>query len=193
MSILEPIRRGAEQLVDILGEAWDRLRQRSSAALTRFRHTGEENEAILPALHRSDGWGLLASDIAETDHEVVVRVEAPGLDQKDFSVSVVADELNRTRTEAPRTRRPAGALSPVRVGLRRLRAALRAALCGGARPSQGPLPQRRADCAASTHRGRSEAPHPREGGLSVLVIHRHRRPQARGEWSPHAGGRYREA
>ena len=94
MGILEPLRRGAEEFIDTLGDGWDRLRERSASALTRFRRTGSEDEEdVLPALPRGDRWGLLAANVAETDDEVVVRVEAPGLEEKDFSVSVASDQL----------------------------------------------------------------------------------------------------
>ncbi len=93
MTILEPLRRGAEEFIDTLGEGWDWLRNRSASALTRFRPGREGGEADLPALARGDGWGLLASNVAETDDEVIFRIEAPGLDEKDFSVSVVSGQL----------------------------------------------------------------------------------------------------
>jgi len=93
MAIFEPLRRGAEEFIDTLGEGWDWLRERSSSALTRFRPSRGEKDAVRSAPWHRDSWGLLASDIAETDDEVIVRVEAPGLEEKDFSVSVVSQEL----------------------------------------------------------------------------------------------------
>jgi len=91
MAILEPMRRGAEEFVDALGEKWDWLRERGASALTRFRT--REDDPARPPLRRGEAWGLLASDVAETDDEVVVRLEAPGLEEKDFSVTTVGDEL----------------------------------------------------------------------------------------------------
>ncbi len=94
MTIFEPLRRGAEELWDSIGEGWERLRDRSASALTRFRRTeAPEDDALLPAFLGGDSWGLLASELAETDDEVVVRIEAPGLEEKDFSIAVVSDEL----------------------------------------------------------------------------------------------------
>jgi HSP20 family protein len=92
-AIFEPLRRGAEELIDTVGEGWDWLRERGDAALTRFRRTREDEDAAPPLARSGDSWGLLASDVAETDDEVVVRIEAPGLEEKDFSVCVVADRL----------------------------------------------------------------------------------------------------
>jgi HSP20 family protein len=93
LAMLEPLRRGAEEIVDTLSEGWDRLRERSASALTRFRSSGEDKDAALAGLGRGDRWGLLSADIAETDDDVVVRVEAPGLEEKDFSVTVVDGQL----------------------------------------------------------------------------------------------------
>jgi len=93
MPIFEPLRRGAGEFIDALGEGWDWLRQRGASALTRFRRLEGGDEIAPVPIHDGDSWGLLAANIAETDDEVVVRVEAPGLEQKDFSVSVIADQL----------------------------------------------------------------------------------------------------
>lgn len=94
MAIFEPLRRSAEGFIDTLGEGWDWLRDRSASALTRFRRArDDDDDPTLPATLRGDSWGLLASDVAETDDEVVVRIEAPGLEEKDFSVSVFGDQL----------------------------------------------------------------------------------------------------
>ncbi len=90
MTIFEPIRRGAEAFIDTLGEGREWLRDRSASAITRFRRTEEQDDTPLA---RGDSWGLLAADLAETDDEVVVRIEAPGLEQKDFSISVDEGEL----------------------------------------------------------------------------------------------------
>jgi HSP20 family protein len=93
LTIFEPLRRGAEEFIDSLGEGWDWLRERGGAALTRFRRTREDEESSVPGTWRGDSWGLLASDVAETDDEVVVRIEAPGLEEKDFSVQVLGGHL----------------------------------------------------------------------------------------------------
>lgn len=94
MAILQPLRRGAEEVFESIGEGWEWLRERSASALTRFRHGLEESDAAhTPPVRGGDSWGLLASEMAETDDELVVRVEAPGLEEKDLSVSVLSGKL----------------------------------------------------------------------------------------------------
>ncbi len=90
MAIFEPLRRGAEELIETLGDGWQWLRDRGASALTRFR---DDDVPDGPLASRADSWGLLASEVAETDDEIVVRVEAPGLDEKDISVTVVSGQL----------------------------------------------------------------------------------------------------
>jgi len=93
MVVFEPLRRSAEGFIDTISEGWDWLRERGGAALTRFRPSRETADSAPPELWGRDGWGLLAADLAETDDELIVRLEAPGLEEKDFSVSVVSGHL----------------------------------------------------------------------------------------------------
>lgn len=93
MAIFEPLRRGAEEFIDTLGEGWEWLRDRSASALTRFRRTPQEQNSSLPDITRGDSWGLLASDVVETGDELIVRVEVPGLEEQDLTISVVNDQL----------------------------------------------------------------------------------------------------
>jgi len=92
MALLDPIRRGAEDLYESLSEGWDWLRQRGAAALTRF-HPHEEDEGSVLVRGRGDTWGLLASSVAETDDEVVAKVEAPGMEARDFTLLVDESQL----------------------------------------------------------------------------------------------------
>ena len=93
MSIFEPLRRGAGEFIDTLGEGWDWLRRRGASALTRFRRSGRGDEDAPVPIRDGDCWGLLAANLAETDDDVFVRIEAPGLEDDDFSVSVISNEL----------------------------------------------------------------------------------------------------
>jgi len=93
MALLDPLRRGAEGLYDSLADGWENLQKHSAMALTRFRrpkHRGEEGSS--PG-HAAEAWGLLASSLAETDDEIVVRMEAPGMDADDFSITVFEGQL----------------------------------------------------------------------------------------------------
>jgi HSP20 family protein len=50
----------------------------------------EEGQA-LPV--EAPGWGLLAGEVFEDDHKIVVRIEVPGLERGDFDLEVRDDLL----------------------------------------------------------------------------------------------------
>ena len=77
-----------------LSEGWRELLSRSSDALTHFSRnnkngTPPENGA-LSTLPR---WGLLAGEVEETDHEIVVRVEVPGMEKEDCRITIEGNML----------------------------------------------------------------------------------------------------
>jgi HSP20 family protein len=85
------ISRGLSRTWDQITERWRDLVHHSSNALTHFvRRKDEENKEQgsgtgLPAFR---SWSLLAGDMEETDKEIVVRIEAPGMDKKDWQITV---------------------------------------------------------------------------------------------------------
>jgi len=55
---------------------------------------------------RSAGWGVLASEVFDDDDNIVVRLEAPGMDKDDFELKVLDDHLvvrGEKRVERERT------------------------------------------------------------------------------------------
>lgn len=96
MSTLDQIRDGFGRALYNLAEGWHQLRQRTANALTHFTprrsggelETGRERVAL-----DAPRWGLLAAEINEDDEQLVVRLEAPGLDPDDFDIQVVDDYL----------------------------------------------------------------------------------------------------
>ena len=69
--------------------------ERAGGALTRFVPHHEEGEEALPAplAHHAPVWGLLAAEVREDDENIVVRLEVPGMDERDFDIQVVGDGL----------------------------------------------------------------------------------------------------
>ena len=75
-----------------LSYGWRELVNRSSAALTHFsrdRNGGQDGGAL--AVFPS--WSLLAGEVEETDKDIVVRVEMPGLDKKDCRITIENNTL----------------------------------------------------------------------------------------------------
>ena len=77
-----------------LSEGWRELLSRSGNALTHFsRDNSKENAHSSGALADFPRWSLLAGEVEETDKEIVVRVEVPGMDRKDCRISIEGNML----------------------------------------------------------------------------------------------------
>ena len=90
------IGRGLSRTWENISEGWRELVHHSSDALTHFtRNKDEEREArgvagTFPAFRN---WGLLAGEVEETDKDIVVRVEAPGIEKKDCQITIDGNML----------------------------------------------------------------------------------------------------
>ncbi|MEN8181666.1 MAG: Hsp20/alpha crystallin family protein [Myxococcota bacterium] len=92
MAWYDSIKRGTDEFLENLAEGWDKLRRRSATALTRFtRGAAPAEEGALPAPEET--WGLLSAEVSELGKEVVVRVEAPGMNREDFTLAVERGHL----------------------------------------------------------------------------------------------------
>lgn len=95
---MQDIKQGFGSLWDSVTEGWSRLRESAGSALTRFR-PGEA--ANLPArgdiddagFMPSQSWAMIGGDVFEDDRRLVVRLELPGMDRKDFRIDVLGDTL----------------------------------------------------------------------------------------------------
>lgn len=74
---------------DSISSGWNHLIHRASNALTRF-HSKEENGDNPADVTR---WGLVSADIFDDDDKVVVNIEAPGMLEADFDISVIDNVL----------------------------------------------------------------------------------------------------
>jgi len=77
-----------------LSEGWRELLSRSSNALTHYSSSTDEaltqSGSTLATFPR---WSLLAGEVEDLEKEVVVRVEVPGMEKDDFSISVEGNTL----------------------------------------------------------------------------------------------------
>lgn len=71
-----------------LSEGWRELLSRSGAALTHFAHDKDEKKIEEGALATFPRWSLLAGEVEETDKELVVRVELPGMEKEDCRITI---------------------------------------------------------------------------------------------------------
>ncbi len=96
MAILNPIKQRTANVLDNVTEGWSRLWDRARTAMTRF--TPKKREDDLQAqgsewLPATPGWSVLGAEIKETGKEIVVRLEAPGMEADDFDIQVSDDSL----------------------------------------------------------------------------------------------------
>ncbi len=102
MSSLAQLREGLSQAFENVSEGWHHLRQRTSQALTRFNPIRHRDEVETPedqAMLQGSRWGLLAAEIEEKKDEIIVRLEAPGMESGDFDLSVIDENYLVVRGE----------------------------------------------------------------------------------------------
>jgi HSP20 family protein len=80
--------RGFSRTLEHIAEGWRELVHRSSDALTHFTHSKHEVTAPADKYPAFPNWSLLAGEIEETDKDIVVRVEAPGMEKEDCHVTI---------------------------------------------------------------------------------------------------------
>jgi HSP20 family protein len=107
MSTLQQFREGLSEAWDTLLEGWQKLYRHAAGAITRFT-PGNQGDTDAGAIAlRSTGWGVLASEVYDDDDQIVVRLEAPGMQKDDFDLHVTKDYLvvsGRKQMEQERTK-----------------------------------------------------------------------------------------
>lgn len=95
---LENLKQGLVGFWDSVSDGWRRLRESAADALTAFSPGKPDT---LPATELVDdanyfpaaGWGMLAGNVFEDEQNVIVRLEIPGMEKRDFSIEVEKDML----------------------------------------------------------------------------------------------------
>jgi HSP20 family protein len=95
--LAEQIKQGADQAWESLSEGWRELSSRASGALTRFWQAPQSDvnsySVSDPPRPGMTGWAFLAADVFEGADNVIVRIEAPGMQREDFNVGLNGDML----------------------------------------------------------------------------------------------------
>ena len=98
MSTLQQLRKGVNHAWDSVLEGWQKLYHHAAGAITQFTpgkkshnelSTADDQDLVL----RSSGWGVLAAEVFDDNDQVVVRLEAPGMEKDDFDLQVIDDYL----------------------------------------------------------------------------------------------------
>jgi HSP20 family protein len=71
-----------------LSDGWRELLSRGSNSLTHFEPGFVEGRAGMEGDLNFPRWGLIAAEVEETDKDIIVRVEIPGVEKQDCSIRV---------------------------------------------------------------------------------------------------------
>ncbi|HKJ08321.1 MAG TPA: Hsp20/alpha crystallin family protein [Gammaproteobacteria bacterium] len=96
MSTLEQIRSGLGRAWETLSDGWQQLYRRAGHALTRFSpapRSGTLETSEQQRVREGSRWALLAAEVHEDDRQLVVRLEAPGMEPGDFEIQVIDNIL----------------------------------------------------------------------------------------------------
>lgn len=96
MSTLEQVRHSLGRTWEALSEGWQALRERAGQAMTRFKPLGRRGDLDTwedQVIRHSSDWGLLATEVQEDEHNLIVRLEVPGMDSENFDIDVVENYL----------------------------------------------------------------------------------------------------
>ncbi len=96
MSTLQQLKNGLQAAWGSLAQGWEQLRERAGQAMTRFQPPGRGDElqtADETIVLDASRWAVLAAEIRETDKDIEVSLEAPGMAADDFDIQVVDDHL----------------------------------------------------------------------------------------------------
>lgn len=78
---------------EAVADGWRELFSRSSDALTHFSHTKEVSPPAGTSFASYPQWSLLAGEVEETEQEIVVRLELPGMEREDCEVRIEGRRL----------------------------------------------------------------------------------------------------
>jgi HSP20 family protein len=76
---------------DSLADGWRELLSRSGNALTHFSRDGDEAQKT--DLASFPHWSLLAGEVEETENDVLVRLEVPGMNKEDCRITIEGNVL----------------------------------------------------------------------------------------------------
>jgi HSP20 family protein len=78
---------------DVVSEGWHELFNRSSNALTHFGQGKEAKQSAGSIATPYPRWSMLAGEVEETDKEIVVRLEVPGIEKENCRVTIDGNRL----------------------------------------------------------------------------------------------------
>lgn len=97
MATFQQLKQNIGHAFDYVAEGWENLTRKATNAITRFtandpkdKLSAEEHKELA---NRNTGWGIMAAEVFDDENRIIVRLEAPGMDAKEFDLQVVDDML----------------------------------------------------------------------------------------------------
>lgn len=84
---------GINRAWENMADGWRELLSRSSDSLTHFNHNKDQGQKEKDSLSTFPRWSLLAGEVEETEKEIVVRMEVPGMEKSDCRIAVEGNML----------------------------------------------------------------------------------------------------
>ena len=88
MTALDNVSKTFNRTWDSISNGWNHLVRRASDALTRFHSKDEDDDSA-----GATRWGLLSADMYDDPDKVIVSIEAPGMNEGNFDISVIDNVL----------------------------------------------------------------------------------------------------
>ena len=109
-------------------------------------------------------------DVSETDTQIVVRAEVPGMDPKDIDISIMGDTLTVKGEKKEEISRKEENIYPHGVPLRRVREGADSSGVGGCRQGKRDVQERHPQDNDGQERGIQIADHPGKGGIKPVKL-----------------------
>lgn len=91
--ISHEIGHGIDHAWNRVAEGWHELAHRSNEALTHFVHSRQTPTPAGALFAPHPHWSLLAGEVEETEREIIVRLEVPGMEKDDCHVRIDGNRL----------------------------------------------------------------------------------------------------
>jgi HSP20 family protein len=97
MATFQQLKQNIGHAFDYVADGWENLIRKAANAITRFTE-GDHKDKLSEEEHkelanRNTGWGIMAAEVFDDENRIVVRLEAPGMEAKEFDLQVVDDVL----------------------------------------------------------------------------------------------------
>jgi HSP20 family protein len=93
MSTFEHLSHNLRDTLGNISDGWQHLWQKARNSITYFSPSNEDAKKDVVPTAQSVRWGVLSADVKETDNDVEVHLESPGMSADDFEIKIDGQAL----------------------------------------------------------------------------------------------------